>query len=363
MSNLCFTCNSIAPKGLEQELEIGEIGFCALVDQGRIMNNRRRMLIALGAGALTTSFYSNAQSQKVHRVGYLAAGSAQTNEVPLGELVRGLKALGYVEGQNLTLVRRFAEGRLERLPALALEMVAAGVDLIVVTGTTPGKAAREATSSIPIVFNSVTDPVGSGFVQSLARPGYNMTGLSHINADLAAKRLEILKELSPNVSRVAVLVSGEPHVVQPQLEQVQIGAKQLGISLQIARLLRREDFDSVSKQLRAQRADAIFVIDSTTNRYNKNLIVELAAKLRLPAMYAADRYTDAGGLICYGANAGASNYRIAYYVDRILKGANPSDLPVELPTHFELVINMKAAKALGIKIPQSLLLRADRLIE
>jgi len=326
------------------------------------MNDRRKLLIAIGASALGISWRAFAQTQKVQRVGILLAGSVSTAEGTSREIEQELRRLGHDVGRNLLVLVRNAEGRLERFPTLAADLIAEKVDVIISSGTLPTQVTREATSTIPIVFFGVTDPVGSGFVQTLARPGYNLTGVSPINVDLSAKRLEILKELFPRTSRVAVLVSDESNVPS-QVEQVQIGAKRLGISTHVVRFVRREEFDGVSKQLRTWRANAMFVPDSSTHSYNVKMLVELATQLGLPAMYARDRYTDAGGLVSYGPNSATMYRRTAYFVDRILKGAKPADLPVELPTHFELVINMKTAKALGIKIPQSLLARADRVIE
>jgi len=273
-----------------------------------------------------------------------------------------MRSLGYVDGQTVAFITRLADGQFDRLPALAAELVAEKVDVILASGTVTAKAAHEATSSIPIVFATVSDPVGSGFVQSLARPGFNMTGTSIINEDLAAKRLEILKEMQPRTTRVAVLVSDEPNV-PGQVEQIRKGAKLLGIVLTTAKVQRREDFDSVNKQLGAWRTDAILVTENTANSLNSRLLAEFAAHVRLPAMYAHDRYPRDGGLVSYGPNQAAMFRRAAYFVDKILKGAKPADLPVELPTHFELVINMKAARALGIKVPQALLLRVDKVIE
>jgi len=322
------------------------------------MNNRRRLVIALGASALGVSLQAIAEAPKIYRIGILS-----TRHGPYAQEFRDeLQTLGYAVGQNISFLTRFTERQLERFPALAAELVAEKVDVILAPSTPAAQAAQKATSTIPIVFLNVTDPVGSGFVKSLAQPGYNMTGLSHINAELAAKRLEILKDFFPKASRVAVLTSGEP-IERPQLEQVQIGAKALGIKLEMAQVLRREDFESVSKRLRGWRANAILVIDSLTNSYNGKLLADFAGQVKLPTMSARNTYTDDGLLISYGANGGAMYRRAAHFVDKILKGAKPTDLPAELPTRYELVINLKTAKALGIKFPHSLLQRADRVIE
>jgi len=324
------------------------------------MTTRRKMMIALGASALAASFRSLAQTSKTYRVGILFGGQSFTPN--FREFGLELRRLGYVEGENVSFIVRTAEGRLERLPALARELVAERVDVIVAPATPQATAARQATDSIPIVFTLVTDPVGSGFVQNLAKPGFNLTGTSQLNQELSAKRLEILKEMFPKIKRVAVIVSDEPQVPL-QLAQLLIGANQLGIDLKPIQISGQEAVGNVGKQLKALHIDAMVVADSVANHYNHKLLASFAAQARLPTIYPRDDYIDAGGLIYYGANLGALYRRTAYFVDRILKGAKPSDLPVELPTHYELVINMKTAKALGIKVPQSLLARADRVIE
>jgi putative ABC transport system substrate-binding protein len=273
-----------------------------------------------------------------------------------------LRRLGYIEGQNVSIVNRIAEGNLERLPALATELVAEKVDVIFASTTNAVQAARQATTSIPIVFAVVSDPMGSGFVVSLGRPGGNITGTTSLNRELAAKRLQILKEVAPKTSRVAVLITDEPQVA-PQLDQVQQAAKRLGMNILTTQVLSRDDFESARKLLRTWRADSLYVTDSVTNTLNRKLLQEFAAQVRLPAIYAQSQYADDGGLISYGANFDELFRRAAQYVDKILKGARPADLPVEQPTKFELVVNLKTAKALGIKIPQSILVRADKVIE
>jgi putative ABC transport system substrate-binding protein len=321
------------------------------------MNGRRKLLAALVAGALGISLTTVAQAQKVPRVGMLLG-----NSTSLHAFMQELRNLGYIEGQNVSIVNRFTDGHPERLPAFAAELVAEKVDVIFAPSTNAVQAARRATASIPIVFSVVSDPVGSGFVASLGRPGGNVTGIASINRELAAKRLQILKETFPKTSRVAVLITDAPEVA-PQLDQVQQAAKRLGMNILTTQVLNRDDFDSAHKLLRSRRTDSIYVIESSTNAINRKLLAEFAAQVRLPAIYAQIQYADAGGLISYGANYEELFRRAAHYVDKILKGAKPADLPVEQPTTFELVINMKTAKALGIKIPQSILVRADKVIE
>jgi putative ABC transport system substrate-binding protein len=324
------------------------------------MNNRRKLLIAVGAGALGISLTTIAQTPKVHRIGILNSGPKFTPNVQA--FTEELHRLGYIEGQNASIIIRFADGHLDRLPALAAELVAEKADIIFATGTTTVQAARHATASIPIVFSNVSDPVGSGFVASLARPGGTITGAASINRELAAKRLQILKEVFPKTSRVAVLITDELQVA-PQLEQVQQAAKLLGINVLTTQVLSRDDFEKAQKRLRTWRADSIYVVESSKNAVNRVLLAEFAAQIRLPAIYAQSQYADVGGFVSYGANYEELSRRAAYYVDKILKGAKPADLPVEQPMRFELVINGKTAKALGLKIPQSLLIMADKVIQ
>ena len=327
------------------------------------MMKRRKLLIALGAGALAASLASFAQQQqKVYRVGILGTGTAASFSSYYEAFSQGLGELGYVEGKNISIERRFADGNPDRLPALAAELVQQKVDVIFASNTSSVQAARQVTGTIPIVFAVVGNPIGAGFVASLARPGGNITGASGIQWELSAKRLQILKEAFPNVSRVAVVVSSEP-VVATQFAEVQRAAKILGMEVMSIEVRRRDDFEQGFTLLRKWRADSIYVAESPTNAFNSKLLAEFAAKIRLPAAYASKQYVEAGGLMSYGANYEALYRRAATYVDKILKGAKPADLPVELPTKFELVINMKTAKALGIKIPDAIRLRADEVIE
>lgn len=324
------------------------------------MTTRRELLIALGACALAAPLSSIAQQQTAHRIGILFTFSK--SHPSLQAFLQELRRLGYIEGQNVSIINRITDGNLELLPALAAELVAEKVDVIFASNTNSVQAARQATSSIPIVFAVVSDPVGSGFVASLGRPGGNITGTASVNRELSAKRLQILKEAFPKTSRVAVLITDEPQVA-PQLEQVREAAKHLGMNILTTQAMSRDEIESAHKLLRTWRSDSIYVIDSAANTNNRKMLAELAAQLRLPAIYPQSLYVDAGGLISYGANFVELYRRAAQYVDKILKGAKPSDLPVEQPTKFELVFNLNTAKAQGIKIPQTLLQRADRVIE
>jgi putative ABC transport system substrate-binding protein len=324
------------------------------------MNRRRKLLIALGASAFGISLTSVAQTPKVHRIGILLPTSKSNPFLPA--FMQELRRLGYLEGQNVSIVNRFADGHSEILPALAAELVAEKVDVIFASTTNAVQAARQAAASLPIVFSVVSDPVESGFVASLGRPGGNITGTASINSELAAKRLQILKEAFPKTSRVAVLITDEPQTA-PQLNQVQQAAKRLGVTILTTQMLSRNDFESAYKSLRSWRADSLYVIETATNILNSERLAEFSERIRLPAIYAQSQYAEVGGLISYGANYEALFRRAAIYVDKILKGAKPGDLPVEQPTKFELVLNQKTAKAMGIKFPQSILVRADRVIE
>jgi putative ABC transport system substrate-binding protein len=279
---------------------------------------------------------------------------------------QGLRDLGYVEGSNVAIEFRDAEGKLERLPALAAELAALKVDVIVVGGTVAAVAAKQATKTVPIVFVSAIDPVTDGLVTSLARPGGNVTGLSTLAPELIGKRLEQLKQAVPGVSQVAVLwqpgALGE-RTERDMLKETEFAAQALRVRLHFVAVRGPDDFDSAFSDMTKARAGALTVLGTTTLINERRRLVDLAAKNRLPAVYGLREYVDAGGLMCYGPNNADMFRRAATYVDKILKGAKPGDLPVEQPTKFELVINLKAAKALGITIPQSVLARADEVIQ
>ena len=279
---------------------------------------------------------------------------------------QGLRDLGYVEGRNLVIEYRDAEGKVERLPALAAELVALKVDVIVASGTLAALAAKQATRTLPIVFSPAADPVASGLVTSLARPGGNVTGLSLLNSELVGKWLEQLKQAIPGVSRVAVLwqpgAFGE-RTEKDMLKGAEVAARALGVQLQFVEARGPEDFDRAFSDMTRARAGALTVLGSTMFVSERRRLVDLAAKNRLPAVYNVREFVDAGGLMSYGPNLADLFRRAATYVDKILKGAKPGDLPVEQPTKFELVINLKTAKALGLTIPQSVLVRADEVIQ
>jgi putative tryptophan/tyrosine transport system substrate-binding protein len=327
---------------------------------------RRTFMAMLTGGIVVAPFTAEAQqAAKIARIGYLApnlAASPHTHEA----FRQGLRDLGYVEGRNVVIEYRDAEGKFERLHALAAELVALKVDVIVAPNTVGALAAKQATRTLPIVFATAGDPVTSGLVTSLARPGGNVTGLSILAPELVGKCLEQLKQAVPGVSRVAVL--WEPGAVGERTDRVmlkaaEVAARALGVRLQFVEARGPADFDRAFSDMTRARAGALTVLGSTMFGTERRRLVDLAAKNRLPAVYPWREFVDAGGLMAYGTNVADLYRRAATYVDKILKGAKPADLPVEQPTKFELVINLKTAKALGLTIPQSLLQRADQVIQ
>ena len=315
-------------------------------------------LVALGAVPLTGEAQ---QAIKVPRIGYLAGNLGGSPHMTEG-FRQGLRDLGYVEGRNVVIEFRDAERKLERLPALAAELVALKVDVIVVGGTVAALAAKQATRTLPVVFVSAIDPVTDGLVTSLARPGGNVTGLSALVPGLVGKRLEQLKQAVPGVSQVAVLwqpgALGE-HTEKNLRNEAEVAAPALGVRLQFIEARGPHDLDRAFSDITKARAGALIVLGSTMLINERRRLVDLAAKNRLPAVYGLREYVDAGGLMCYGPNNADMSRRAATYVDKILKGAKPGVLPVEQPTKFELVINLNTAKALGLTIPPSLLHRAE----
>ncbi len=278
----------------------------------------------------------------------------------------GLTELGYIEGRNIVIEYRSADGKIERLPGLATELVGLKVDLIVALATPAGRAAQQATTTIPIVVTAMGDPVRDGLVASLARPGGNITGTTFLGPELVPKRLSFLRELLPTISRVAVLwhpgAFSEP-TIREMLNEVAQAARTLGVQLQLVEVRSADEFDHAFTTMVGARAEALFQFPSTLFFNERRRIVDLAARHRLPAMFNAREFVQLGGLIAYGANLAELNRRAAAYVDKILKGAKPFDLPIEQPTKFELFINLKTAKALGLAVPDRLLVGADEVIE
>ncbi len=327
---------------------------------------RRTFIAMLTSGFFAAPLAAEAQqATRVARIGYLGTNVAAFPQLREAFL-QGLRDLGHVEGRNVVIEYRSAEGKPERLPALAAELVALKVDVIVATGTPASLAAKQATRTLPIVFAGVADPVGGGLVTSLARPGGNVTGLSLLAPELVGKGLELLKQAVPGVSRVAVLWqpggSGE-RTEQDMLKAAEGAARALGVRLQFIEVRGPADFDRAFSDMTKARAGALTVLSSNMFLVEHRRLVTLAGKNRLPAVYPFREFVDAGGLMAYGAGVHDSVRRAATYVDKILKGTKPADLPVEQPTKFELVINLKTAKALGLTIPQSVLGRADEVLQ
>jgi putative ABC transport system substrate-binding protein len=303
---------------------------------------------------------------KVARIGYLGTNLAAGRHLQEAFL-QGLRDLGYVEERNLVIEYRDAEGKLDRLPALAADLVALRVDVIVAPSIGAALAAKQATKTLPIVFALVADPVGNGLVTSLARPGGNVTGVSNLSSELVGKRLELLKQAVPGVTRVAVLWqpgTADARVQTDQLKEAEIAARALGMRLQFVEVREPADLDKALSDMAKARAGALTVLrDSVLLFTERGRVVELVAKNRLPAVYNAREFVAAGGLMSYAVSFPDLFRRSAVYVDKILKGAMPRDLPVEQPTKFELIINLKAARALGLRIPPSLLAQADQVVD
>jgi ABC-type uncharacterized transport system substrate-binding protein len=298
---------------------------------------------------------------KLHRIGMLERTPTATNAANVEGFRQGLRELGYVEDKTFAIEYRSADGHDDRFPALAAELVQLKVDLILTRGTPAALAAKQATDTIPVVITGVGDPVGQGVVASLARPGLNITGLSAAVTDIYPKRVQLLRELVPKVTRIGVLFNMSNPALPPQWKEVEAAARSLGIQPQLLDVRKREDLEPAFEAATRQHADAMVVGIETLTQANQRLIVDLAARRRLPAIYASAEFS--GGLISYGVNYPEMYRRAARFADKIFKGAKPADLPVEEPTTFELVINLSTARALGLAVPPALLLRANKLIE
>ena len=329
------------------------------------MIDRRTFLAGTGAVFLAAPLAGEAQQPaKTPRIGVLLAGSASDTALRLEAFRQGLGEHGWVEGQNVVLEYRWAEGRYDRLPDLAAELVRLKVDVIFAPGTAGTVAAQNATRTIPIITATVGDPVGRGIIASLARPGGNVTGLSFsVGFEIVGKQLELLKEVVPKVSRVAVLGNPGNPSYGPMLREAQVAGRSLGVQLQVLEARGLNEFDRAFAAMVKQRAGALLVFADAAYIFHRTPLAQLAAKSRLPTIYGLREHVEAGGLLAYGPNLGDLFRRAATYVAKILKGAKPADLPVEQPTKFELIINLRAAKALGLTIPPSLLRRADQIID
>ncbi len=323
----------------------------------------RRTFIATSAMALLAAPLAAEAQQagKVYRIGFLFFGSLGPSR-ELDTFRQGLRELGYIEGQNIVIEYRFASGRAERLPELAAELARLKPDVLVTPGTPASLGAKQATTTIPIVFAGVADAVGAGLIANLARPGGNITGLTSISAELGGKRLELLKEVAPKASRVAVLYNPADPSNVLVLKELQKSAPALGLTLQPLEVRGPGGFEGAFVAMTRQRAHALFGAAGILTTEHRKALVDLAAKRRIPAIWGERQFVDAGGLMSYAVDFYDQVRGAASYVDKILKGAKPGDLPVEQPTKYELVINLNTARTLGLTIPQSVLVRADQVI-
>jgi len=323
---------------------------------------RRAFLATIAGGLLAAPLAAEAQqASKIPRIGVLLSNSRASHAADIEGLRLGFRERGYVEGRNIVTEYRYGDGKLDRLPRLAAELVGLHVDLIVTSGTPPTLAAQQATTTTPIVMTLVGNPIAAGFVASLSKPGGHITGLTSLTAELSGKRLELLKDAFPSISRVAVLI--DPGVIGA-LQDARVAADTLGVKLLSLEVRGpNPDFEGAFRTATSERAGALLVASGPATELHRKRIVDLAAKSRLPAMYVSSEFVNIGGLMCYAPNYPDLFRQAATYVDKILKGARPADLPVEQPTKFDLVINLKTAKALGLTIPPSLLQRADKVIE
>ena len=329
------------------------------------MISRRRFVAIANAALVVGPFAVEAQhaSRKTPVIGLLDATSASARAELVAAFRDGLREFGYVEGRNIRIEYRWAEGRFDRLPGLAADLVRISVDIIAAFAIPAALAAKDATTTIPIVMVGVTDPVERGLVASLARPGGNITGVSTLSAELSAKRLELLKELVPGLKRVAVLWNPANPGKAGDWREVQLAARALGVIVQSREVREPNDFEKAFNLISKDRPDALFALGDPLVLHQRSRIVAFAAQKHLPAIYEQKVYADAGGLVAYGPDFRELYRRGASYVGKILKGAKPADLPVEQPAKFELVINVKTATALGLTIPPSVLARADQVIE
>ena len=328
-----------------------------------------KIVIRLALGVLLLALCLPAEAQqptKIPRIGYLIVigSSLSTSSARIEAFRQGLRELGYVEGKNIIIEWRSAEGKLDRVPALAAELVRLEVDIIVTAGPILTRAVKEATSTIPIVMTQDPDPVVTGFVASLARPGGNITGLATLAPELNGKRLEFLKEIVPKLSRVAVFGTSIFPGNAQSLKEVELAAGAFKVKLQYLDVLNPKDFETAFRAAGKGRADAVLMmVAAGVASAHRTEIVELAVKSRLPVIYERGDYVEAGGLMFYGVNLNDLDRRAATFVDKILKGRTPADLPVEQPKKFEFIINLKAAKQIGLTIPPNVLVRADRVIK
>jgi putative tryptophan/tyrosine transport system substrate-binding protein len=324
----------------------------------------RKILTWLLATVLLTTVFAEAQQQKIPRIGIVGGSQDANNPRSNSNVLRqGLRDLGYVEGKNILVELRSAEGKNERFPSLVAELVQLNVDVLVSTSLVAVRAAKQASKTLPIVIVTNSDPVATGLVDSLAHPGGNVTGLTTLTRDLSGKRLELLKELVPTISRVGILLVANSPTASSEFKEYEAAARALKVALQSLEVRESNpDFLAAFDAAAKGRVSALIAVRTSLINLNSKRIADLAIKNRLPLMNEASQFVETGGLVSYANSDAESFRRAAYYVDRILKGAKPADLPVEQPTKFELVINLKTAKQIGLTIPQSVLYRADRVI-
>jgi putative tryptophan/tyrosine transport system substrate-binding protein len=313
--------------------------------------------------ALSVSVGAQQAPKNIHRIGVLIGSSLSANAARIEAFRQGLRGLGYVEGKNILIEFRSAEGKFDRLPDLAAELVSLKLDVIVTTGPIVNRPTKEATTTIPIVMGFDNDPVGNGFVASLARPGGNMTGLSNLAPEISGKQLELLKEVVPKLSRVAVFGNSKEPANPQSLKEAELAAGSFKIKLQYVDVLSPKDIPTAFQAAVKGRAEAVLILGSFILNPHRAQIADLAVGSRLPAIYNAVEWVEAGGLVSYGTSISDLFRRAATYVDKILKGAKPADLPVEQPIKFEFIVNLKAAKQIGLTIPPNVLARADKVIK
>jgi len=322
------------------------------------------LVVALCTMVFAFCYSASAQQAKnMPTIGYLSVLSPSSDSARIGALRQSLAELGYVEGRTITIQPRYAEGKLDQLPKLAGELVGSDVDIIVAGGSTAIRAAKNVTKLIPIIMAHGSDPVELGYVASLSRPGGNITGLTHLAPELGGKRLELLKDVVPKLSRVAVLTDPGAGGHAPQMKELVTAAPGLGLELRPVEIRSPTELENAFSVMKAERADAFVGIQVPTLDRLRGRIVQLAVTHKLPAMYPNEEYVESGGLMSYAADIVSLFSRSAVYVDKVLKGARPADLPVEQPTKFELLINLKTAKQIGLTIPPNVLARADRVIK
>jgi putative ABC transport system substrate-binding protein len=349
---------------MNEKASLRVLNSCSDNPKSKIQNRKWAGIVAIGvAFAFGGAGVQAQQPTKVPRIGYLGGVPPSANAARIEAFRQGLRELGYVEGKNIVIEWRHAETKLDRLPALAAELVRLKVDIIITGGAPATRSAKEATVTIPIVMAQDTDPVGNGFVASLARPGGNITGLATLAPELSGKRLELLKEVVPKLSRVGVLGTSTTPGNAQALRETELPARAFGVKLQYLDVLSSKDIETAFRAASKGRADAVLALAGHGVFSHRTQVVDLAAKSRLPAIYPWPEFAQDGGLMSYGTSFLDLFRRAATYVDKILKGAKPADLPVEQPTKFELIINLKAAKQIGLTIPPNVLARADKVIK